>query len=115
MDIDTLQTLIAACEQVHMADAVYTYTAELAEATRKQPMVRLGISPRGVMALMRASQAKAAIEGRDFVLPDDVKAVFADVCAHRIICRGYQMGQADAAAKENLADILAKTPAPVER
>lgn len=64
---------------------------------------------------MRASQAKAAIEGRDFVLPDDVKAVFADVCAHRIICRGYQMGQADAAAKENLADVLAKTPAPVER
>ena len=49
------------------------------------------------------------------MLPDDVKAVFADVCAHRIICRGYQMGQADAAAKENLADILAKTPAPVER
>ena len=100
---------------VKVGDAVAGYMVALAEKSRSHEKIRLGISPRGVMALMRASQAKAAIEGRDFVLPDDVKAVFADVCAHRIICRGYQMGQADAAAKENLADILAKTPAPVER
>ena len=100
---------------VKVGDAVAGYIVALAEKSRSHEKIRLGISPRGVMALMRASQAKAAIEGRDFVLPDDVKAVFADVCAHRIICRGYQMGQADAAAKENLADILAKTPAPVER
>ena len=100
---------------VKVGDAVAGYMVALAEKSRSYEKIRLGISPRGVMALMRASQAKAAIEGRDFVLPDDVKAVFADVCAHRIMCRGYQMGQADAAAKENLADILAKTPAPVER
>lgn len=100
---------------VKVGDAVAGYMVALAEKSRSHEKIRLGISPRGVMALMRASQAKAAIEGRDFVLPDDVKAVFADVCAHRIICRGYQMGQADAAAKENLADVLAKTPAPVER
>ena len=100
---------------VKVGDAVAGYMVALAEKSRSHEKIRLGISPRGVMALMRASQAKAAIEGRDFVLPDDVKAVFADVCAHRIIRRGYQMGQADAAAKENLADILAKTPAPVER
>ena len=100
---------------VKVGDAVAGYMVALAEKSRSHEKIRLGISPRGVMALMRASQAKAAIEGRDFVLPDDVKAVFADVCAHRMSCRGYQMGQADAAAKENLADVLAKTPAPVER
>ena len=100
---------------VKVSAPVAGYMVALAEKSRSHEKIRLGISPRGVMALMRASQAKAAVEGRDFVLPDDVKAVFADVCAHRIICRGYQMGQADAAAKEALADILNKTAAPVER
>ncbi|MBQ3242431.1 MAG: MoxR family ATPase, partial [Oscillospiraceae bacterium] len=71
---------------VKVGDAVAGYMVALAEKSRSHEKIRLGISPRGVMALMRASQAKAAIEGRDFVLPDDVKAVFADVCAHRIIC-----------------------------
>ena len=100
---------------VKVSAPVAGYMVALAEKSRSHEKIRLGISPRGVMALMRASQAKAAVEGRDFVLPDDVKAVFADVCAHRIICRGYQMGQADTAAKEALADILNKTAAPVER
>ena len=100
---------------VKVSAPVAGYMVALAEKSRSHEKIRLGISPRGVMALMRASQAKAAVEGRDFVLPDDVKAVFADVCAHRIICRGYQMGQADAAAKEALTDILNKTAAPVER
>ena len=62
---------------VKVGDAVAGYMVALAEKSRSHEKIRLGISPRGVMALMRASQAKAAIEGRDFVLPDDVKAVFA--------------------------------------
>ena len=61
----------------------------------------------------RYSQAKAAVQGRDYVLPDDAKAVFLDVAAHRIICHGYQMGQENA-AQEHLRQILADTPAPVE-
>ena len=64
---------------------------------------------------MRASQAKAAMQGRDYVLPDDVKSVFLDISAHRIICRGYQMGQADDVSKECLSEILVQTPAPVEQ
>ena len=84
-DIDTLTKLIAACEQVHMADDIYSYTAELAEATRNQAMVRLGISPRGALAMCRAAKATAFLAGRDYVTPDDVAGVFADVCAHRLM------------------------------
>ena len=101
--------------QVRVSQPVAAYMVSLAGATRRHEKIRLGISPRGVIALMRASQAKAAMDGREYVLPDDVKAVFVDVSAHRIICRGYQMGQADEAATECLYEILSQTPAPIEQ
>ncbi len=110
-DILKAQKLTA---QVRVSRPVSGYLVALAGATRRHEKIRLGLSPRGSLALMRASQAKAAIQGRDFVLPDDVKAVFLDVAAHRIICRGYQMGQGDAAVREILSQILDRTPAPVE-
>lgn len=110
-DILKAQKLTA---QVRVSRPVSGYLVALAGATRRHEKIRLGLSPRGSLALMRASQAKAAVQGRDFVLPDDVKAVFLDVAAHRIICRGYQMGQADAAVREILSQILDQTPTPIE-
>lgn len=68
-DIEKLKSLIQAAEQVHMADEVYTYTAELVEATRHQELVRLGVSPRGALAMCRAAKATAFLEGRDYVTP----------------------------------------------
>lgn len=121
-----LETLSAVCSkeeileaqkqvsQIRVSRPVSGYMVSLANATRRYEKIRLGLSPRGALALMRASQAKAAVQGRDYVLPDDVKAVFLDVAAHRIICRGYQMGQTDA-AREILSQILDQTPAPVEQ
>ena len=111
-DILEVQKQVA---QVRVSQPVAAYIVSLAGATRRHEKIRLGISPRGVIALMRASQAKAAMQGRDYVLPDDVKSVFLDISAHRIICRGYQMGQADDVAKECLSEILVQTPAPVEQ
>ena len=64
---------------------------------------------------MNSLNSGCARLGRDYVLPDDVKSVFLDISAHRIICRGYQMGQADDVAKECLSEILVQTPAPVEQ
>ena len=61
------------------------YITRLAEATRNHNLITLGISPRGALALNRAAKAKAFINGKDFVLPKDVREVFLDVCAHRII------------------------------
>lgn len=100
--------------QIRVSRPVSGYMVSLANATRRHEKIRLGLSPRGSLALMRASQAKAAVQGRAYVLPDDVKAVFSDVAAHRIICHGYQMGQTDA-AREILSQILEQTPAPVEQ
>ena len=82
------EQLIALQQQVRTVyvDAlVKQYIVDLANATRTHDDVFLGASPRGSLALFRASQARAAIQGRDFVIPDDVKAVFEPVLGHRLI------------------------------
>lgn len=70
---------------VFVADRIYDYIAELVEATRNNAYVTLGVSPRGALAVSRAAKANAYLEGRDYVTPDDVCAVFPDVCAHRLV------------------------------
>ncbi|MFR6394103.1 MAG: AAA family ATPase [Oscillospiraceae bacterium] len=72
-------------QSVHMDDALLAYVTRLAEATRTHPLVLLGVSPRGALAVCRMSKSRAFMYGRDYVLPEDVQAVFADVCAHRLI------------------------------
>lgn len=69
---------------VYIHDDVYMYIANLASATRESDMLDLGLSPRGSMALSRMVQARAYLKGRDFVIPEDVAAVFADVAVHRV-------------------------------
>ena len=70
---------------IQMADSLLDYVADLAEESRRHPLVTLGISPRGALAVCRIAKAKALIEGRNYVVPSDVQSVFVDVCAHRII------------------------------
>ncbi|MBQ6602398.1 MAG: MoxR family ATPase [Eubacterium sp.] len=84
-DAETLTGIIGEAMQVYISDAVYEYVSDLVEATRKNPYVVLGISPRGALAACRAAKANAYLEGRDYVVPEDVGAVFADVCAHRLV------------------------------
>ena len=67
-----------------LARNIATYIVELAGATRKHSSVKTGCSPRGTLALFRASQAKAFLQGRDFVIPEDVKEVAVPVLAHRL-------------------------------
>ncbi len=71
--------------EVQMSDALLEYVTHLAEESRKHPLVRLGISPRGALAVCRMAKAKALVEDRNYVIPADVESVFADVCAHRIL------------------------------
>ena len=66
-------------------DSILAYLTRLAMASREHPMTEIGISPRGVLFIDRMAKACAYVQGRDFVIPEDVQAVFADVCAHRII------------------------------
>ena len=71
-------------QSVHMADPLLEYVTRLTEATRAHPLVLLGVSPRGALAVWRMGKSRAFMHGRDYVLPEDVQSVFIDVCAHRL-------------------------------
>jgi MoxR-like ATPase len=82
-----LLAMQAALEDVFVSDPLERYIVALAQATRSDPRVALGASPRGSLALLKLARAEAAIRGRDFVLPDDVKAVAVAALAHRLVLR----------------------------
>ncbi|MGO2005060.1 AAA family ATPase [Arthrobacter rhombi] len=85
VDQATLLSLIDIVKAVHVADAVQEYIVALGQATRAHPDIRLGASPRALLQLLRASKAEAALNGRDFVLPDDVVANCLSVLGHRLV------------------------------
>ncbi|MBP1567707.1 MAG: MoxR family ATPase [Oscillospiraceae bacterium] len=84
-DTETLISLQKVVENIHVDDKIYTYIAKLAQATREHPMIKLGISTRGAIALMQISKATALLKGRDYVIPDDVMYMYHDVFSHRLI------------------------------
>src|ERR687893_487669 len=84
-DAAVVRRLIATVREVHAADAVQQYAIALVTATREAPEIRLGASPRSTLQLVRTAKAVAALEGRDYVLPDDLQALAVPVLAHRII------------------------------
>lgn len=94
---------------VAVSDAVKRYIVDLAHASREQEKVRLGLSPRGALALMHAAQAVAAVNGRDYVIPDDVKQIAPDVMCHRILVKGHQLGMAGRTARDIVEQILETT------
>lgn len=104
----------AAVRQVTVSDKVKGYILDLAAESRTNARVRLGISPRGALALMNAAQAYAAIEGRDYVLPDDVKQVAVPVMAHRIISRSQNAIRLTDTGESIVELILDTVPAPIE-
>jgi MoxR-like ATPase len=84
VDAPGLLGLQAALERVHVAERVGYYMVDLVAATRRDPNLELGASPRGALALLKLSRARAALAGREFVTPDDVKAVAVPALAHRL-------------------------------
>lgn len=82
---EQLEELIAKAAAVEIKDSVYEYVTHLAQATREHPLVQLGVSPRGALAVCRMAKAYAFLHGRDYVIPEDVAAVFPDVCSHRLM------------------------------
>ena len=83
-DRETLLELQAMVEEVHLSESVAAYAVSLVRATRDSPQLSLGASPRGSLALMKLARARAALHGRDFVKPDDVKHVAVPALAHRL-------------------------------
>ena len=102
----------ALCREVTVSDPVRQYIVSLTEATRTPQDVSLGVSPRGMLWMLRSVQARAAIHGRDYVLPDDVKALAVPVFAHRLVTRsGYAAAERSEAI---LRDLLRVVPVPSE-
>lgn len=101
-----------ALKDVEASTPVMAYITALCERTRQFEQVQLGVSPRGMLALLRASQAHALVEGHDFVTPDDVRAMAEPVLAHRIVVRGMygRSGQGELI----VAEALKSTPVPTE-
>ncbi|MBE5995886.1 MAG: MoxR family ATPase [Lachnospiraceae bacterium] len=77
--------MVKAVRQIHVSDRIYEYITDLVEKTRLNPYVELGVSPRGGIAVCRMAKAAAFVNGRDYVTPADVREIFTDVCAHRLI------------------------------
>ncbi len=100
-----------AVREVYVADEVKRYIIDLVAASRQHPDVYLGSSPRGSLALFRTSQARAAMAGRDYVIPDDVKALAEVTLAHRVIV-GPAARIKDISSRTIVQDILATTPVP---
>ena len=84
---EKLRAMQQALESVHASESVGYYIVDVVRATRDAPSVQVGASPRGSLAILKLARAKAALEGRDFVTPDDVKAVAAPALAHRLALR----------------------------
>ena len=104
--------LVEAARRVYVEESLGRYVVALLRQTRGDPRLYLGASPRAGIALLRVAKARALAEGRDYVAPDDVKAVAAPVLAHRLIL-APEARSAALSAEELVADALARTPVPV--
>ncbi len=111
LSTDEILALVAQGARTHVADTVHEYVVDVVAATRTMPRLRLGASPRGSIALLRASQVRAAAAGRDFVTPDDVKALAVPVLAHRMLVaadaelRGFT-------GEDAVGEVLGSVPVP---
>ncbi len=111
VDRETLLGMQQAIESVHVAESVRSYCVDLVAATRSSPNVAVGASPRGSLALLKLSRAKAALSGRDFVLPDDVKGVAAAALAHRLVLRPELWVQ-QVSGEDVVREVLDSIPTP---
>lgn len=114
-DKTELLEMINRVENIKVNEAVRGYIADIGNASRHNSEVKLGLSTRGLIALKNMSQARAALRGREFVTPDDVKTVAPYVCVHRLICRSTVMRDPDSAKREILDKMIKELPVPTEQ
>jgi MoxR-like ATPase len=112
IDREELIGMQRAVEQIHVSEPVGRYIVELVSATRENPSVSVGASPRGTLALMKLARVKALLDRRDFVVPDDVKAVAVPALAHRLALRPelwVQRVQAEDVVRECMTSVPVPT------
>ncbi|MFE0588328.1 AAA family ATPase [Micromonospora echinospora] len=111
-DTAEIAELIGMAQRVHIAEPLYAYAVRLATATRNHPHVRVGVSPRGVIALTRAACAYALIDGRGWIMPEDLKTLAGPVFAHRLLLSSDAQVRGVNAA-EVLRQAIASVPVPL--
>jgi MoxR-like ATPase len=111
VDRETLLEMQRAIEQVHVAESVTRYCVDVVAATRDSQSTAVGASPRGSLALLKLARCKATLAGRDFVLPDDVKAVAVPALAHRLVLRPELWVQR-VSADDVVREVLEAVPTP---
>jgi len=108
---DELLEMQRAVEQVHVEESLGYYIVDLAVATRTAPGVQVGSSPRGSLALLKLSRCRAALAGRDYLTPDDVKAVAVPALAHRLALRP-ELWVERRRGDDIVRDVLERVPTP---
>ncbi|WP_410495628.1 MoxR family ATPase [Cellulosilyticum sp. ST5] len=103
-----------AVKEVKVSDSIKAYIVAISNATRQDSRLKLGLSLRGSLAMFKASKAFAAMAGRDYVIPDDVKAIVKDVALHRVIYNGYQIASNVHTLEGIFEDLLSQVPVPIE-
>ncbi|MGH9122126.1 MAG: AAA family ATPase [Acidimicrobiales bacterium] len=111
---DAVKVMVTLAAQVHVAPALMCYIVDLAASSRRHPALSLGMSPRSAIALMKAARALAASRGREFVIPDDIKALIEPVLAHRLVLSA-EAEMSAVTVKDVLSDILASVAVPSGR
>ncbi|MEA5614887.1 AAA family ATPase [Nodularia spumigena] len=112
-DTETVVMMQESVDRVHMSPALRAYIVALARATRESPEFRVGISPRGSLALAQAARAWAWMQSRDHVIPEDVLTLLGPVCAHRTVSADPRAQSDHDRAAELLAEVTRSVPAPV--
>jgi MoxR-like ATPase len=103
--------MIKITRAVHVAPALKAYLVDVADATRRHPHLALGMSPRATLSLQRVARARAAANGRNYIVPDDIKTLAEPVLAHRLLVTPEAQLQGLSSASA-LADVLAAVPVP---
>lgn len=114
-DTQTIRRLISTVLGVHVAVDIHEYVLDIIGATRSHESIRLGASPRAALHLVRACRARAAMSGRDYVIPDDVQALAAPILAHRLVFSGRSgiaSHESARAAESVIGSILRQVPLP---
>jgi MoxR-like ATPase len=106
-----IATLIHLASLVHVAAPLKGYIVDVAAATRRHPALDLGMSPRAALGLLRAARALAASLGREYVIPDDIKTLFAPVLAHRLVLSA-EAGRGNHGVEDVIAEIVRSVPVP---
>jgi MoxR-like ATPase len=112
IDIDTFRSMQRAVEEIHVSEAIADYVVRIVGATRTHGSVQVGASPRGSLAVFKLARCRAALAGRDFVTPDDVKAIAAPALAHRLVLEPRAWIQR-VAPEAIVAEVLAAVATPV--